>query len=58
MVSCGYVAAQVLSGAPRRDGTPSAAGRYTQHVSQCAGQLGSEKIQLLRVLGLIVEYLT
>jgi hypothetical protein len=50
--------AQILSGAPRRDVTPSAARRHTQHVSQSAGQLSRKKVQLLRVFGLVVEYLT
>lgn len=45
------------SRASRHNGRASATGRYTQHVSQCARQLGSEKVELLRVLGLVVEYL-
>lgn len=46
------------STAPRRDRSASAARRYAQHVSQCAGQLGGEKVQFLQVFGVVVEYLT
>jgi hypothetical protein len=43
---------------PRRNRPAPAAGRYAQHVPQCAGQLAGEKVQFLQVFGVVVEYLT